>query len=260
MKIDYLREKKELVLVALLGVSVFLAVLILVKIKGFFAASARAENLVKRAVEQNSTNTNDTDKYLAQFKGLADALKKNNLFAPPPPKQHPVKEVLGIFGNEVLINDNWYKVGDTVGDAKITAIGPTNVKIDWEGSEKVFAPIRGSTIDVSKRRPGRPRKRSTTTRKEIRTGEATMVVVRSEGRGLGGTGWSVNLSEKERAKLQRKAEQKQKSQAEKEKSKKSLKRDIEKERAKQKKDMSQKTKRKSDGKPKKNTAQRKIKK
>ena len=260
MKLDYLEEKKELVLVVLLGISVLFAVLILAKITGFFTASARAEILVKRAVEENNTDANDTKKYFAKYKILADALKKNNLFAPPPPKQHPVKEVLGIFGNEVLINDNWYKVGDKVADAKITAIDPTNVKIVWDGREKVFAPISGSTIDVSKRRPGRPRKESTTTRKGIRTAEATMVMVGPEGRGQGGTGWSGNLSDKERAKLQRKPEQKQKSQAEKEKSKKPLKRDIEKEQAKQKKDMAQKTKRNSDSKPKKNTAQRKTKK
>jgi hypothetical protein len=102
MSFDYLKEKKELVLVVLFGFSVLSAVLILVKITGFFTASARAENLVKRAVEQNNTDARDTDKYFTKYKLLANALKKNNLFAPPPPKQHPVKEVPAIFGNEVL--------------------------------------------------------------------------------------------------------------------------------------------------------------
>lgn len=259
MNFDYLKEKKELVLIALLGVSLLLAVLILVKITGFFTASARAENLVKRAVEQNNTDAMDTDKYFTKYKLLADALKKNNLFAPPPPKQHPVKEVPAIFGNEVLINNKWYKVGDMVEDAKITDIGPTNVKIEWEGREKLFAPISVSTAESSERRTGRPRMGSTTGRKEIRAGEATMIVVESEGRDQRGTGWSGNLSEKERAKLQRKAEQKQKSPTQ-EKSKKPGNRDIEKVQAKQKKDMAQKTKRNSDSKTKKETTQRKIKK
>jgi len=257
MNFDYLKGKKELVLVVLFGFSVLSAVLILVKITGYFTASARAENLVKRAVEQNNTETRDTDKYFIKYKLLADALKKNNLFAPPPPKQHPVKEVPAIFGNEVLINNKWYKVGDMVEDAKITAIGPTKVKIEWEGREKVFAPISGST-EASKRL-SRNTRMGRTTRKEIRTGEATIVVVGSEGKGRGGTGWSGNLSEKERAKLQRKAEQKQNSPT-KEKSKKPRNRDIEKVQAKQKKDMAQKTKRNSDSKPKKEVTQRKIKK
>jgi len=259
MNFDYLKEKKELVLIALLGVSLLLAVLILVKITGFFTASARAENLVKRAVEQNDTDAGDTDKYFAKHKLLAEALKKNNLFAPPPPKQHPIKEVPAIFGNEVLINNKWYKAGDMVEDAKIIAIEPTNVKIEWDGRVKVFAPISGSTIESSERRSDRPRT-ARTTRKEIRTGEASIVMVGSEGKGRGGTGWSENLSEKERAKLQRKAEQKQKSPTKKEKSNKLSKRDIEKEQAKRKKDIAQKTKRNSNSKPKKETTQRKIKK
>ena len=257
MSFDYLKGKKELVLVVLFGFSVLSAALILVKITGFFTASARAENLVKRAVEQNNMDARDTDKYFTKYKLLADALKKNNLFAPPPPKQHPVKEVPAIFGNEVLINNKWYKVGDMVEDAKITAIGPTNVKIEWEGREKVFAPISGSTEDS--KRLSRNTRMGRTTRKEIRTGEATIVVVGSEGKSRPGPGWSGNLSEKERAKLQRKAEQKQKSPT-KEKSKKPKNRDIEEVQAKQKKDTTQKIKRNSDSKPKKETSQRKTKK
>lgn len=258
MSFDYLKEKKELVLLILLGISLCSAVLTLVKITGFFTASARAENLVKRAVEQNNTDARDTDKYFTKYKLLADALKKNNLFASPLAKQHPVKEVPAIFGNEVLINNKWYKVGDMVEDAKITAIGPTNVKIEWDGREKIFAPISGST-EASKRL-SRNTRMGRTTRKEIRTGEATIVVVGSEGKSRGGTGWSGNLSDKERAKLQRKAEHKQKLQAEKDKSKKQPKSNTEKIRTKQKKDVAQKTKRNSDSKPKKETSQRKIKK
>ncbi|MHC4464725.1 MAG: hypothetical protein ACYS30_25340 [Planctomycetota bacterium] len=144
MKLDYLnylKEKKEVVSVVLLGISAFLAVLILIKAGSFFAASARAQRLVKMAIAQNNTDAKDMEKHFAESKAIATELKRENLFAPPPPKQHPVKEVWGIFGDEVLIKDKWYKVGDTVGDAKIVAIGPTSVKIEWDGKEKVFAPI-----------------------------------------------------------------------------------------------------------------------
>ncbi len=179
MKLDYLKEKKELVSVVLLGVSAFLAVLILVKLTGFFTAPAKAELLVKKAVAQNNTDANDIDKYFAKYKALANELKKNNLFAPPPPKQHPVKEVWGIFGNEVLIKDKWYKVGDKVGDAKIVAIGPTEVTIEWDGKEKTFAPIdsKGSS------QPGGPRgSRATASSGGPGGGSAQMVTIQSEGR------------------------------------------------------------------------------
>lgn len=174
MKLDYLkdlREKKELVSVVLLGVSAFLAVLILVKVTGFFTASAKAENIVKTAIAQNNADAGDMDKYFAKYKVLADELKKNNLFAPPAPKQHPVKEVLGILGNEVLIKDKWYKVGDTVGDAKIVAIGPTQATIEWEGKEKAFLPIDAAMPQAPK--ASRPGKAVT------KGGEADMVVVQS---------------------------------------------------------------------------------
>ncbi len=176
MKLDYLKEKKELVSIILLGVSAFLAVLILVKVTGFFTAPAKAELLVKKAVAQNNTDANDMDKYFAKYKALANELKKNNLFTPPPPKQHPINEVLGIFGNEVLIKDKWYKVGDTVGDAKIVAIGPTQATIEWDGKEKTFAPIDASE-------PSQPRgsrsSRATAKSSESKGGSAKMVTVGS---------------------------------------------------------------------------------
>jgi len=139
--LNYLKEKKEVVSFVLLGVSAFLAVLILIKVGSFFAASIRAERLVKMAIEQNNIDAKDMEKYFAESKTIANKLKRENLFAPPPPRQNPVKEVWGIFGDEVLIEDKWYKVGDKVGDAKIVAIGPTSVKIEWDGKEKAFAPI-----------------------------------------------------------------------------------------------------------------------
>jgi hypothetical protein len=196
MKIDYLkdlREKKELVSVVLLGVSVFLAVLILVKVTGFFTASAKAENIVKTAIAQNNADAEDMDKYFAKYKMLADELKKNNLFVPPPPKQHPVKEVLGIFGNEVLIKDKWYEVGDTVGDAKIVAIGPTEATIEWDGNEKTFAPIDAE--DSSQ--PGGPKAPRTVSKgggagggsaQMVAVGSAERPVGRGDFGGFGGQG------------------------------------------------------------------------
>ncbi len=146
MKPDYLNnnhpnKKRDIISVGLLGVSAFIGVLILIKITAFFAAPARAENSVKRAAALSKPNAEEVEKHLAKSKAIADGLKKKNLFAPPPPKQHPVKQVSGILGDEVLINGKWYKVGDKMGDAIIVAVEPTLVRIEWEGSEKVFAPI-----------------------------------------------------------------------------------------------------------------------
>ena len=143
MQNNYLKDK--FVVIVLLGVSVFLGIMILVKVRGFFVALAWAENVVKRAVAQSEPDANDVKEHLAKSKTIAEELKKKNLFAPPPPKKHPVSQVSGILGDEVLINDKWYKVGDKIGDAKIVAIEPAQVKIEWESKEKVFAPINAAT-------------------------------------------------------------------------------------------------------------------
>jgi hypothetical protein len=81
---------------------------------------------------------------LAQDQGRAEALKKQNLFAPAPPRSHPVGQVSGILGNEVLIQGKWYKVGDKIQDAEIIAIESTLVRILWDGNETEFKPITSS--------------------------------------------------------------------------------------------------------------------
>jgi hypothetical protein len=152
IRIDYLKEKKELISIVLLGVSALLAILILVKITSFFVVSARAKSLAESAIEQNNVGTQDTGKFVAESIEIANKLKRENLFAPSAPKQHPIKEVRAIFGDEVLINNRWYKVGQTVGDAKIVAIEPTQVRVEWDGAEKTFLPINASSPDEGESR------------------------------------------------------------------------------------------------------------
>lgn len=175
MKLEYLKEKEELVSIVLLGFSAFFAILILVKVTSFFTASARAENLIKKAVGQNNKD-NNIDKYFTKYKEIADELKKNNLFAPPPPKEHPVKEkdVIGILGDEVWIKGKAYKVGDMVQDAKIIAIGPTQVKIEWDGKEKIFLPINA---EDSQPPDGAEPRQAMASRGQTQEGRAQMVTV-----------------------------------------------------------------------------------
>jgi hypothetical protein len=174
---DSLKEKKELISVVLLCVSAVLAVSILVKVTGFFTASAKAAKIVMDAVAQNTEDANDIDKYFTKYKMLADALKKNNLFAPPVAKRHPVTEVAGIFGDEVIIRDKLYKVGDKVGDATIVSIEATQVTIEWDGKKKTFSPMdaksssqQGSSRASAREKPARPT-----------GGSAQMVAVGSDG-------------------------------------------------------------------------------
>ena len=160
---DHLKNKAELVPTVLLGVAVLCGILVLVKVTSFFVASARAENVVKRAIKQNQTDPKNMEKQLASSAAITDELKKNNLFAPPLAKQHPVKEVSGIFGDQVLIQNKWYNAGDMVKDAKIVAIGPTSVTIMWGGKEKSFLPIQAKIVEAKSGQRGRT---ATANRKE----------------------------------------------------------------------------------------------
>ena len=175
MNFNHLKEKKEVVSIALLGISTLFAVLILIKLAGFFITNARAENLVKNAIEQNKTGNKDVDTVFAQSKTIVDKLKMKNLFAPPPPKQQPIKEVWGILGDEVLINNKWYKVGDTIQDAKIVAIDCTEIRIEWDGKEVTLAPIDAKGTSPAGSKPKQP-----DVAREDKGEGAAMVVVQSE--------------------------------------------------------------------------------
>ena len=48
---------------------------------------------------------------------------------------------LAVLGDEALINEQWYKVGSTVGGAKIVAINSKSVKILWEEKEHALVPF-----------------------------------------------------------------------------------------------------------------------
>ncbi|HEC02737.1 MAG TPA: hypothetical protein ENI81_04280, partial [Phycisphaerales bacterium] len=96
MNLEYLTEKKELVGTVLLAASVLSAVLIVVKVTGFMVTSANAENAVRQAIEQVKPDVTNLKTQSDRLRKVADALKKQNLFVPPAPRQNPVRTVMGI--------------------------------------------------------------------------------------------------------------------------------------------------------------------
>jgi hypothetical protein len=141
MRIEMHKTKKASPAKILLAIAALLGALVFYTVAGFFMTTAGAELAVARAGKTGAADSNDVEARLTEARSVAEALKKNNLFAPPPPKQNPVREVSGILGDEALINGKWYKAGASVGDAKILAVGPTKVKVSWNGQEKEFSPI-----------------------------------------------------------------------------------------------------------------------
>jgi hypothetical protein len=200
MKLDSLKEKQGLISTSLLCVSGILGVLILVRLGSFYVTSAKMEKLVEEAVAQSKADPNSAKEYLAKFKEIADELKKKNMFAPPPPKPGwPVKRVEGILGNTAWINGEWRKVGDEIGGAKILEIGPTYVKIVWEGKEKIFYPFDVGTVPEPKKKEKRVEKPRPKKKKVEKKPVEEKVATTSEDDPLAWMG--VKLSPKLRAKI-----------------------------------------------------------
>jgi len=149
MNLDYLKQNKELARRALLGISLVLAALTVLRVWQYQTASARARTIVANAANKSIADPEAVKGNLMKFTETANAIKKENMFVPPVPKQHPVSAVAGIMGNEALINEKWYKVGDKISDAEVVAIEPTLVRIKWYGEEKTFAPISAIVAETS---------------------------------------------------------------------------------------------------------------
>jgi hypothetical protein len=98
------------------------------------------------------------------------------------------------MGNEALINDKWYKAGDKIGDARIVAVEPTQVKIEWDGSTKYFAPL--ASADGSSGPPSGRRGRD----KGGESGGPGPTRVEVVGPGPEGGGFG-NMSEEQRAEM-----------------------------------------------------------
>jgi hypothetical protein len=145
MKLKDMKNRKELIGTALLAVSVLSVVLMAAKVAGFFLISVKAGGAVDRAIGRSKPDGKIVADQLDKSTKVADALKKHSLFLPPAKKRHPVNAVLGILGDEALINGRWYRAGDKVADASIVAVAPTAVTVEWDGKTKVFNPIDGGT-------------------------------------------------------------------------------------------------------------------
>jgi len=137
--INYILGKKEFISMMFFWFSVVLAVIILINTAGLFITSVSVAGAAKDALVPRKLDASQMEKYLVKFKTTAGALKKKNLFVSNPP---PI--VTGILGNEALIDNNWHKVGDIVGDAKVIAIEPARVRLEFEGKELVLAPIESA--------------------------------------------------------------------------------------------------------------------
>jgi hypothetical protein len=128
----------------LFAFSLLLIALIFLRVVMFIGTTTEMRLLARRITPQVQPTASQTQEKAVDFRALIAGLKKN-LFTPSPSREHPVKDVSGILGNEVFIGGRWYRCHDKIGEATIVYIGPTEVRIERDGKEKTFAPIQGGS-------------------------------------------------------------------------------------------------------------------
>jgi len=137
------RKRHEWFTSALTAAAVLFCASAFAKVAGFYMERGRMQGVLSLAQAQREPN--DLQRHLVEAKKAADTLKQKNLFIKAPPKENPVKQVNGILGSEALIAGKWYKVGEKIADAKIVAILPTLVKVEWDGKETSFSPMSAAS-------------------------------------------------------------------------------------------------------------------
>jgi hypothetical protein len=147
------RDKRYSLRFGLIAAAVLLGSLAFAKVANSFMEPRWVEGIVAYASTQSVQDPNRVQPFLDEAKGVADALKAKNLFVKAQSKQHPVKQVDGILGQEALIANKWYKAGDKIGEAKIIAVESTRVTIEWDGKTKTFAPIAAAESKRSEPKP-----------------------------------------------------------------------------------------------------------
>jgi len=146
------KKIKSILSLASLGMAAVLVTVLAVKLAGRCMAG---DGLVDSA----GTKSAKPDDKLRKNQEIAKALRQKNMFTPPKPKPKPPGQVQAILGTKAMFNNKWYSVGDTIEPgAKLIAVEATLVKIEWEGKEKILAPIQAATVPSSKKAPEKPKK------------------------------------------------------------------------------------------------------
>lgn len=131
---------------ALIVMSLLLAAVTCAKAVIFKMKTTSIPNDIKKAVDAGIISDEKIKEFQGIFTAAAVKLKKKSIFAPPPPgKVNPVKKVDAIMGDEALINNKWYKAGDSIGEAKLITVESAQVTIEWNGKKKTLSPIAAPT-------------------------------------------------------------------------------------------------------------------
>ena len=138
----------------LVAMSLTLAAVTCGKVIIFKTQSNRISANIEAAIGAGEINDEKMKNIQGRFTTAAANLKKKSIFAPPPKaKANPIKRVDAIMGDEALISSKWYKVGQSIGEAKIVTIGFAEITVMWNGKETKLSPISAPTTYAVRTKP-----------------------------------------------------------------------------------------------------------
>lgn len=142
MKSDFIKTRIVYVARVLLILTAVLAGIMVAKVNAFVSDADSIPKRIQKAMSPGSDDAESLKKLKALYTEAANILKKKSIFSPPPPeKTNPVSIIDAVLGNEALINGNFYKAGDKIGDAEILSVSPKSVIISWNGKESNIHPF-----------------------------------------------------------------------------------------------------------------------
>lgn len=186
MNIGHFKKNLAYVSKALVVISILCVVLTAARVSGYMISAGRTASDLETAKAGNTNDPEAVKKLLATHREVADALKKKNMFVPPPPKPNP-PQCYGIIGSSAIIDGRYYKAGDKVGAAEIVAVGPRDVTILWDGKEMKLVPFSYESQYASANRP-KPTSSENADKKESSETSVTVVVQAPTPMGPGGPG------------------------------------------------------------------------
>jgi uncharacterized membrane protein YgcG len=134
-----IRKYEHLMSKTLMGIMIVLGGLLLMKATTVIVYAKTSKTKVVSAFETAKKNSNAMELYRKRSADEVNKVMEKNPFAPEAQKPQPPL-LAGVMGDEVLVNGQWYKVGQEVSGAKILKIDPTFVMIDFGGKQQVLTP------------------------------------------------------------------------------------------------------------------------
>ena len=146
----------------------------------------RIDDNIQAAIKIAKMDVDLNNKYQERFRAAAEKLKNRSLFSMPSKAPvNPVKKIDAIMGAEALIDNEWYKAGDSIKGVKIISVDSAEVTLLFNGKEIKLSPISAPTRYAVREKPapmtdmnankGKPAETTDDLQQQVQSAQQTVV-------------------------------------------------------------------------------------